>query len=153
MVYDRETGIFTRQDNRPGQPAVMRDAGWINAVGYRVFAFEGRDFLAHRVAWALVHGVDPGELHVDHINGIRHDNRIENLRAVSQTVNMQNIKKATSKSKSGYLGVSWAKSKSKWVVRMRVGPVYGFFGYHDTPEAAHQAYLEAKRRLHPGCTI
>lgn len=152
MQYDTETGEFTRPDRRPGHIGSMRKAGWLNDVGYRMFAFEGRDFLAHRVVWAIYHG-DPGPLYIDHINGIRSDNRLSNLRATTQIVNMQNLKRPHSDSTSGVLGVSWSKSKSKWVVRMRVGTVYRFFGYYADVEDARRAYLEAKRRLHPGCTI
>ena len=56
-------------------------------------------------------------------------------------------------SKSGLIGASWCAVMCRWRACIRIQGRQTVLSYHDTPEAAHQAYLEAKRRLHPGCTI
>lgn len=84
-----------------------------NSRGYRQGSIHDRKYPAHRVVWALHHGEWPPE-QIDHINGSRVDNRIENLRAVTATVNQRN-KKMQSNNASGYNGVSWCKTYEKWL--------------------------------------
>jgi hypothetical protein len=118
---------------------------------------EGKIFLAHRLAWLYVHGVMP-EHYVDHINGVKNDNRIENLRDVKQGVNLQNQKRAKrNRVSSDLLGVSFSnKGQNKdrpyraRIVVDRKEIHLGTFAYE---KDAHDAYLAAKRQYHEGCTI
>jgi hypothetical protein len=130
-------------------------AGCARKDGRYVVRVRGSLYYQHRVVWALVHGAWPsGE--IDHINGDESDNRIENLRDVSSTVNQQNKRKAFKKSKTGLLGASPAGCPGE------IGRYVAFIGgpdgrknlgYFDTPEEAHAAYVAAKRKIHAGCTI
>ena len=88
---------------------------------------------------------------IDHINGDPADNRIVNLRMVSRGHNLQNQRKPHRDGKSGFLGV-YLKN-GKWQSRIMVGGVSHDLGRFSTPEDASAAYLQAKRKLHPGCTI
>lgn len=107
--------------------------------------------LAHRLAWLYVYGEWP-QHGLDHINGVRLDNRISNLRDVPQTINLENQRKAKGLTKSGFLGVERTRG-GKWAARIVAnGKRYGL-GVFATPEAAHSAYVTAKRKLHEGCTI
>jgi hypothetical protein len=96
-----------------------------------------------------VYGYWPNE--VDHVNGAKDDNRIANLREVTHSENMQNQRGARSDSKTGLLGVS--AHHGKWCARIRVKGTLKHLGSYSTPEAAHQAYVKAKRVLHPHGTL
>ena len=149
--YDPETGVFTRLVTRQGQGARAGDvAGTLKPSGYLTIWICGANHMAHRLAWLYVHGKWPTH-EIDHIDGNRANNAIANLRDVTRSVNHQNLRRARSDSAHGFLGVS--PFFGKWKARITVNRVFQHLGVFDTPEEAHAAYLEAKRRLHVGCTI
>jgi len=95
-----------------------KKAGYVNPVnGYMRCRIDGRDFWAHRVVFALVHGRFPNE-QIDHIDGDRRNNRPENLREVSDAENKRNSARP-SHNTSGVMGVSWHKASGKWRARIR----------------------------------
>lgn len=147
--YDPNTGLFRRRHTGPGVKA-GEIAGSVHANGRIVFNVDQTVYYAHRLAWLYVHGVWPA-FDVDHRNGDCQDNRIDNLRAVTRTVNAQNQRRAHSDNKTGLLGVSIRNGKP--CAQITVNRRVIWLGFHATPEAAHQAYLVAKRRAHEGCTI
>jgi hypothetical protein len=106
----------------------------VSKQGYRVGNINSSLYRAHRIAWALHYGEDP-ENQIDHINGIRTDNRIENLRVVTNKENSWN-QKLRSTNKSGYNGVSWCKMMNKWVARATVNGVEHKIGYFSDPKDA-----------------
>jgi len=117
----------------------------INRQGYKVGNIDGSMFRAHRVAWALHYGRDP-ENHIDHINGNRIDNRISNLRDVTNQENSRN-QKLRSTNRSGYNGVSWCKNMNMWVARAVVDGIDHKIGYYQTTEQAKLARLEFDRAI------
>jgi len=88
---------------------------------------------------------------IDHINGIRHDNRISNLRLATNKQNCQNTKQARVNNKSGFLGVS--PSGDKFISTIQKNGKQLYLGTFETKEEAHEAYLNEKRKLHEFCTI
>ncbi|MCU4119319.1 HNH endonuclease signature motif containing protein [Variovorax sp. N23] len=149
LHYDPETGVFTRASGGPGI-RIGDVAGSLHADGYVAIMLKGSLYQAHRLAMLYVNGQWPdGE--VDHRNGNRSDNRIDNLRNTTATVNQQNRQRATVKNKVGLLGVTVRREKFR--ASITVAGKTRYLGDFDTPELAHQAYLEEKRRVHPGCTI
>lgn len=125
-------------------------AGAKHSRGYVQVNVNGRLLLAHRIVWAMHYGECPGV--IDHINGIKSDNRIENLRIASAEMNMENIRAPRGNSSSGYLGVHKAHG-GRWHAKIQVRGKCVYLGVFTDPKDAHAAYLEAKRRMHGGCTI
>ena len=155
LHYDKETGVFTWRVNRGGRFGVAgQTAGCIGKNGRRRILTAGKANLAHRLAWLYVYGQWPTN-HIDHINGNPDDNRIVNLRDVPRSTNLQNQRKAQVSNKScGMLGVSKnGPPRNPWRAQIRFNGTTKYLGIFPTPELAHAAYIEAKRRLHPGCTI
>jgi hypothetical protein len=151
LTYDVTTGCVAwkvaRGKVRPG-----RRAGNNRRDGYHVLRVDGRNVLAHRIAWLIVHGVWPsGDL--DHINGDPSDNRLANLRDVSHSVNLQNRRVPQASATSGRLGVTWDKRNKRWQAAIRVGGKTRHIGRFDDIDVAAEAYLAAKRACHAGCTI
>ena len=116
--------------------------------GYRHGSINGKYFMAHRVAWAIYHGVWPSG-QIDHINGIKSDNRLTNLRDVSASQNMRNVSYKP-RSKSGVYGARFHKATGRWQAAFRVdGKVYSF-GYHDTAEEASRVALIERQNFEFG---
>lgn len=82
---------------------------------------------------------------VDHINGIKHDNRRKNLRLVDKHQNQQNRKLAVNNT-SGYKGVAFMKSKNKWWSKITVNKKRKFLGYFETAKEAGVAYNKAAKK-------
>lgn len=106
--------------------------------GYYVGQLGQRNYRAHRVVYFLAHGVWPVD--VDHIDGVRTNNSVVNLRNVTRGQNMQN---------KVYAGCYLCKATGKWRAEIRVAGVRTRLGRFQTQELAHTAYLNAKRELHP----
>jgi len=90
---------------------------------------------------------EPPKYQIDHRNGIRSDNRIENLREATSAENSQN-RTIRSDNASGYIGVFRKKRYKKWGAQIKINKKTKFLGYFDTPEQAHKTYLAAKSELH-----
>jgi hypothetical protein len=117
--YDPETGIFTRLIARSKKIKVGDVAGSIDVTtGYSLIRVAGRQYKAHHLAWIYVHGTPP-HMWIDHINGIRHDNRISNLRLATPQQSNAN-RGAFAHNRSGTKGVHWNRRLNKWVARIHV---------------------------------
>lgn len=99
-----------------------------NREGYRRGTILGKTLAAHRVIWLLETGEWPDV--VDHINGVKDDNRFVNLRSVSHAENCRNQKLAINNT-SGVAGVSWHKPLSKWRVQASENGKKKHVGYYD----------------------
>ena len=90
VTYDPDTGIFRwAADVGTGKIKAGEIAGSYDSKGYLRIGINGRKYKSHRLAWLYVHGCFP-EDEIDHINRVRDDNRIENLRAVTGAENCKN---------------------------------------------------------------
>jgi HNH endonuclease len=114
--------------------------------GYLRLRIDGRKHLQHRLAWLYMTGTNPNA-EIDHIDGNRANNRLQNLRLASHSENQQN-RSARSKNSSGLLGVTWHSKIGKFQSRIMHNHKAHHLGYFSSPNEAHQAYLEAKQRLH-----
>ena len=140
-----ETGKLYWTIARPNAP-LNKELGSL-ARGYLTVKILGRDYKNHRVIWMLHTGDWPkGE--IDHINGIKTDNRIVNLRDVDRALNMQNQKRNHKRNISGYLGVTKCSTTNKWRARITSFGKKIALGSYDTPEKASKVYQEYKKMLH-----
>lgn len=144
LHYDPETGIFMWKPKPAGHQ--RKDSGYVS------IEVDGQEIKAHRLAWFMAKGEWPQGV-VDHINGNKSDNRIENLRDATYKVNAQNKRIHSKNNAQKLLGVCWNKAKSKWQAGISHEGKNKHLGLFETPEEAHEAYLKAKRLLHEGCTI
>ena len=146
LSYDAETGAFVWINPASRRAVKGEIAGWINDNGYRLISLNKCKYRAHWLAWYITYGVWPSH-QLDHINGVRNDNRIANLREATDAENRQNMCKRTD-NKSGFIGVYYAKWANAWRAEIRVNGVKRKLGYFKTPEIAYEAYLKAKAQLH-----
>ena len=118
----------------------------INSRGYHTGTVKGKMLLAHRIAWAITHGRWPDHF-LDHINGIRSDNRLCNLREATHAENSRNSD--VPMGKSGVRGVRQDKRwRKKWQARITVDGVAKSLGYYDTMEEAIAARQAAVTKYH-----
>ena len=152
LHYDPDTGVFTNKINRNQLAPKGQRAGFVTQPqGYRQIGIKGKSYREHRLVWLYEHGVWPSG-DIDHINGITDDNRIANLRDVTTQDNCRNQRKVRSDSTSGLMGAR-AFRPGKWQSSIRVDGKYLHLGTFDTPEAAHNAFIEAKRKHHSTFTL
>jgi HNH endonuclease len=153
LSYDPCTGIFTRLVSSHARWKHGQIVGCVNkTIGYQIVGVDRTSHYGHRLAWLYMTGSHPsGE--IDHINGDRTDNRFANLRDTSRATNAQNLRRANSKSTSGFLGVSRhaAKYKGKnypikWTATIKINKVRRYLGIFDTPEDAHAPRAENSTR-------
>jgi hypothetical protein len=135
--YDPDTGRFTRDGSIAG---CSRDDG------YRVVSVRSEQYLAHRIVWAMHYGRDPGELVIDHINGDPRDNRISNLRAVTQKQNRRNNKTPTNNT-SGHTGVTFNSARNKFQAQIHVDGKCKHLGLFADIGDAVKARLNAEAEL------
>ena len=143
--YNQETGIFTRKLSTSNVKSGTV-AGYKNNDGYIKISINYKSYLAHRLAWIYVYGKLSKEC-IDHINGIKDDNRISNLREASRQENNFNRKKST-KSSSDYKGVTWNKRDKKWRAQCTFNKKVIQIGSFDNAEKASEAYQNFVKVLH-----
>ena len=165
LVYAPETGdLFWRQrpvsmfsqdkklsaqriaklwNNRfAGKPAFTNVS---KSTGYVQGNIGGQVLRGHRVAWAIFNGEWPdGE--IDHINGVRADNRIANLRVVDRGTNCRNLP-ISARNKSGIIGVTWDADRGKWFASIRHNGKTLGLGRHEHISQAAAARKAAEEKF------
>ena len=134
--YDQSTGIFVRRISvarrKKAQAGQILDGTQNN--GYMRVMVDGKSILLHRLAFIYM-GVELAE-QVDHINGVRTDNRWANLRPVSHAENGRNVKKPIN-NKSGVIGVCWDSITGRWYAQIKHKDKNIFLGrFNSIDEAA-----------------
>ena len=146
----RDGRLYWKKVAHPNkQYLVGQEAGSIHQTGYRHVSWLGKVCKVHRLIFLVVNGYLPKE--IDHINGNRQDNRVENLREVTRSQNQCN-RGAISSNTSGYPCVSWHKATNAWLVRvMKDGKTY-LVGYFKDLELAGLVAAEARAKYHGAYT-
>lgn len=144
--YDPETGHFHRKKAFGKLPAGSISGCLRLRDGYWFVSMNGRQYLAHRLAWLYVHGEWPA-CQIDHANGDRRDNRLSNLRLCTISENRWNSK-IRERNTSGYKGVTWDVNRKKWMAQIMAHRRKRHLGRFNTREEAHAAYQAAALKLH-----
>lgn len=150
LAYDPLSGrIFRQRDSHKGRWKAGKTSGHVSKInGYRYIVVERKQHLAHRLAWLLHYGWMPEDgIDIDHINGDRDDNRIENLRLGSRSQNNVNSKTPKNNT-SGFKGAYFDKRRGKWAAEIWVFKSKKFLGYYSTPKEAGAAYQTAAQRFY-----
>ncbi|CAN1724414.1 protein of unknown function [Hyphomicrobium sp. 1Nfss2.1] len=144
VTYDPETGVMRWRVSRRGKIKPGNIAGYSATDGYLQITVDRRTYMLHRLAWLYVHGEWPS-LSIDHINGVRDDNRIVNLRPATVAQQRRNIC-LRSDNTSGLPGVRWIPQKRRWIARIKVNSVYRHLGCFHDKLAAKEAYERAAEK-------
>jgi hypothetical protein len=139
LHYDPNSGIFTYHVNNKTRK-VYFTVGNLTDNGYIRISVDNKLYYAHRLAWLYVHGQYPKD-QIDHLDGNRINNRINNLRLATSQINAQNPK-------CEYRGYN--KHGTKWRVRICVNNELIYIGSYDTEEEASIAYINARKIYHVG---
>ena len=147
LNYDQETGIFT-WSIKPRRGINIGDIAGSKRKhdGYVAIRIQGKQYYAHKLAWLYVHNVWSTQ-EIDHINRIRDDNRLSNLRELSPALNSQNRNKKITNT-SGYTGVYWCKNSKKWKSQISYNSIRKHLGSFNNIKDAYEAYLIAKEQYH-----
>lgn len=117
--YDPETGKLYWRVSTSWRVTVGDEAGSVHPnMGYVIVGLKCRHFVAHRIIWEMHNGPIPKGMQVDHINHIRYDNRLCNLRLVTQADNHKNMTRQ-SNNVSKIPGVYWDATRGKWHAQIK----------------------------------
>ncbi len=141
LSFDPDTGIFRWKTPFGTKVKPGDKMGHVQGYGRIKIDLDGKQYMAHRLAWFYVYGKWP-QSDIDHINGDPSDNRICNLREATDSQNLANSKKPIT-NKSGKKGVSWHGGAGKWQAHIRVRGENRYLGLFGTVAEAHSAYAAA----------
>ena len=146
FVYDPDTGVLTWLLRKAYRIQIGDVAGSPTDRGYLCVRLDGSNYKVHRIVWAMYAGLAAARP-LDHVNGVKSDNRISNLREASSSENGRNTS-AYRNNTSGYKGVSWHKRIGKWGSAIRLYGRVRHLGYFTEIEDAAAAYAAASKELH-----
>lgn len=141
FLYDSDNGNLIRRRTMANQ-GTGKIAGSVNARGHINVQVDGKMYAAHRIIFLMHHGYLPVE--VDHINQVKTDNRIENLRPCTSSQNKGNTGISVS-NKTGYRGVSLNTRSGLYHAQIKIHGRQTYLGRFVTPEEAALAYNNAAK--------
>lgn len=145
LSYDPHTGIFVRKMKSNRNQIIGEQVGTLSSEGYLIIQIDRVRYYAHRLAFFILTGEQP--LSVDHVNGIRTDNRAENLRSASRCQNVYNMKK-TIRNQSGHKNIHWNSRSQKWDVQINANKKSHWGGCYSSLDDAVEACKAMRLKLH-----
>lgn len=146
-LFDYRDGTLYWKISRTNGVKVGDQVGTIKSSGYMQTAVNGKSITVHRVVFLMHHGYLPEQ--VDHADGDKLNNRIENLRDATSAQNNSN-RGLPANNTSGIKGVCWHKTNMKWSVSISVNKKRSYFGAYDDLELAELVAIEARNKYHGG---
>ena len=147
LHYCPDTGVFTWLMKPCSNVRAGSVAGTVNKInGYATIKVNRKIYLAHRLAWLYIHGTFPPN-DIDHINRVKSDNRLCNLRMATHAENMQNTSMYRNNT-SGHVGVSWHKATQKWIACITLSKKQIHIGIFHSLEEAIAARKAAEPQYH-----
>lgn len=119
LAYDNVLGVLIWKMSPSNNVNVGRVAGYIRTDGYRMLTINGVITYAHHAIWRINKGEIPAGYKIDHINGVRSDNRMSNLRLVTHQQNAKNQKRKITNT-SGVTGVYFNRERTRWIANICV---------------------------------
>lgn len=136
-LFDYKEGALYWRIRKAYKTKVGDLVGHVNNHGYRTVIIDGKTYRCSRIVWKMVNGVEPiGD--IDHIDGNRDNNSIENLRDIKKALNSRN-RKTPKTNKSGVIGVSWNKNLKKWHAQCYLNKKRKHLGFFKVLEEAKRA--------------
>lgn len=131
LRYEPETGFLFWRKKASDKTVIGKRAGWQRSPnGYRQVGLVKEIVYEHRLIWLIVTGAFP-EFQIDHRNGLKYDNKFDNLREASGTQNLANIGVKRDNT-SGTKNVHWCNTKKRWIVKVkRSGSVHHVGAFSD----------------------
>jgi len=122
-------------------------AGCLGNRGYNRVTFNGVEYMSHRVIYELHFGPMPEGYQIDHVDGNKSNNNLENLRLANRTQNSYNRGKNKNNS-SGYKGVHFCSRDKRYKAQIALGKKREHLGSFKSAEEAYEAYLKAAKETH-----
>lgn len=144
LEVDTELGIFTWKTTMGGKAKRGQKAGCLNKSGYVVIRLDQTDYYAHRLMWLYVYGAMP-ILQIDHIDGVKNNNKPTNLRLATSKQNSENMFRSKA-NKSGFRGVRFETRliSKPWSACITNNYKQIHLGYYATFEEAVAARISAE---------
>lgn len=146
LHYEPETGVFRWKLSTNKRVHVGDMAGNTDRQGYGRIGINHKNYKMHRLVWLYVHGKWPSR-QIDHINGIRNDNRLINLREATHAENMRNYP-TRKDSTSGVKGVHWHRGRNSWAASCSVDGKRCHLGYFINISEAKDAVRIFRQKHH-----
>jgi|SaaInlStandDraft_4_1057021.scaffolds.fasta_scaffold85231_2 hypothetical protein len=141
LFYYKDGNLFNKI-SRSNFALKDKEVGWISDknVGYKCVTISSQKYKLHRLIWIFHNGNISTGFQLDHINGNRIDNHIENLRLVTHQENQWNRVSAK--------GYYWREKQKRFISQIRVNNEQRHLGSFHNEQEARQAYINAKKELH-----
>lgn len=146
LDYNEHDGLLRWKVDRQGHTRKGDVAGSSSKKGYVYVGIQQKRYLAHRLIWFYVHGSWPPQ-QIDHINGVKDDNRLSNLRLATGSQNQANTSKQRNNT-TGFKGVVFHKPRNKFRAEISYQGTSINLGLFDTAEEAYKAYFDKSKELY-----
>jgi len=144
-LFSYRDGVLIRKTAPANSVNIGDVAGYIGTNGYLRICILGKYYLAHRIIFLMFNGYLPKA--IDHIDGDKSNNKVENIRECTTNQNQYNAK-LRKDNKSGYKGINLDKRNKMWHARIMVDGKRIHLGYFDDPEVAEKEVRIARIKYH-----